>query len=761
MIHKTIILYDSKLLYNKFSINKKDNKIIIKSLDIKEDIIKVPVYNKYNGIDYIPVCFPIEYIIIENNVFNPYLIFTSYNIQNNNNVDFFNGINQCIIIEFKLNIMNLNKLLDDSKINLIKILNDNYSINLNMNNIITEIQNLKSSELMINRNIFLFDFIKKFWFNLNIIKLYVICTLIKYPNKITTNLNIPKNLQNIINNLKKFKYSLTNNKSEYYMSLNEYVVHKFNTPLKLSDLKKNNNYFIIIGGQCNSTDIITTDTSTNSSIITKIVQVNINKITKNIININNKNLIFENYKWYYYYPNININKNFILYQTYINYNFTNEIIKDIIGLNDIHIIKYYMNDNKLNNLIILSNVFTELKIYMDDINILKSNSYDSEYFEYITKKYSDNDEKLFEILEILFSNYTYPLKNNHYNIDPIFDYIMYISMYNYKKILINNKNIIIKFNEMLHPRINNIIPFKVKNLYINFLKIIQNLLCKEYDLIIYNQKFYIDTLHKNIIKLLLGDNTCLISRLFKEMIPINVYNRFKEIIKNNILLLDISNKLSWKTLPKKLYYIKFFYINSDIIFYQQKLNKNIIPDNFDIKIKKVIENPFEMYQYIKKEKDFIKWTRFISDKIINLYYIPISISSEDFDNIGKLLYLLFNINEQKLNDPTYVEFIKFCNLYNKLILDSTRINLKIKEYFQNIKFNINLGFLAKHLTTEIEILTFDNNIIKTDEVIILENKINEINKKYNKYKIKYLQSKSSNLELNVCNSDIFSETSKY
>jgi hypothetical protein len=334
-------------------------------------------------------------------------------------------------------------------------------------------------------------------------------------------------------------------------------------------------------------------------------------------------------------------------------------------------------------------------------------------------------------------------------------------MYNYKKILINNKNIIIKFNEMLHPRINNIIPFKVKNLYINFLKIIQNLLCKEYDLIIYNQKFYIDTLHKNIIKLLLGDNTCLISRLFKEMIPINVYNRFKEIIKNNILLLDISNKLSWKTLPKKLYYIKFFYINSDIIFYQQKLNKNIIPDNFDIKIKKVIENPFEMYQYIKKEKDFIKWTRFISDKIINLYYIPISISSEDFDNIGKLLYLLFNINEQKLNDPTYVEFIKFCNLYNKLILDSTRINLKIKEYFQNIKFNINLGFLAKHLTTEIEILTFDNNIIKTDEVIILENKINEINKKYNKYKIKYLQSKSSNLELNVCNSDIFSETSKY
>jgi len=238
----------------------------------------------------------------------------------------------------------------------------------------------------------------------------------------------------------------------------------------------------------------------------------------------------------------------------------------------------------------------------------------------------------------------------------------------------------------------------------------------------------------------------------------DVYNRFREIIINNILLIDISNKISWKTLPKKLYYIKFFYNNTDIIFYQQKLNKNIIPDNFDIKIKKIIENPFEMYRYIKKEKDFIKWTNFISNKINDLYYIPISLSSDDFDNIGKLLYLLFNINEQNLNDLNYKELIKFCNINPKLILDSTRINLKIKEYFQNIKFNINLGFLAKHLTIENEFLTFDN--IKPTDISILESKITIINKKYNKYKIKYLKSKSTKIELNVYNSDIvFSETS--
>ena len=737
MIHKTIILYEDKLVYNKFSINKKDNKIIIKSVDIKESIIKVPIYNKYNGIDYFPICFPIEYIIVNNSIFNPYLILSLYNTQNNNDIDFFNSINNYIIDEFKLEFINFNNLLVNPKINLIKILNDNYNFKL------------------ITENIVLSDFIKNLWFNINIIKLYVIYILIKYPNGINKNLNIPKIIQNISNNLRKFKYSLNDNNSEYIMSLNEYIIYNFNIPLKLSDLKKQSNYFIIIGGY-NITDSITTESSIINS-LSKIVQVNIKNITKNTININNKKLIFENYKWFYYYPNININKNLIIYQSYINKSFTNEIIKEFIGLDDTHILKYYTCDSKLNNLIILSDVFSELKIYMDDINILKNNSYDSEYFQYITKKYSGDDNKIFEILEILFNNYIFPFKHDRYTIEPIFDNIMYISMYNYNKILTNNKNII-KFNDILDSRINNIIPFKIKNLYINFLKIIQNLVYKNFDLIIYNQKFYVDSLHKNIIKILLGDSTSLTVKLFKELITTEVYEKFKKIIKNNILLIDISNKLTWKTLPKKLHYINFFYMNNDIIFYQQKLNKNIIPDNFDNKIKKIIENPFDMYRYIKKEKDFIRWTRFIYDKIIQLYYIPISLSSEDFDFIGKLLYLLFNIKEQNLNDKTYKDFINFCNQHPKLILDSTRINLKIKEYFQNINFNINLGFLAKHLTSETESLIFDNNF-KTDDIIILEEKINYINKKYHKYKIKYLQSKTSSIELNINNSDIFSETS--
>ena len=181
--------------------------------------------------------------------------------------------------------------------------------------------------------------------------------------------------------------------------------------------------------------------------------------------------------------------------------------------------------------------------------------------------------------------------------------------------------------------------------------------------------------------------------------------------------------------------LNLFYKNYSIVYYQDKINKNIIPDNFDFKIKKIIENPFEMYKYLRKEKDFIKWTKFISERIIQLYLIPISLSSEDFNHIGKLLFLLFNINEQNIKDASYINFINFCNLHNKLILESNRINLKIRDYFPTLKCNLNLGFLAKHLTWNKEIITFDENYIdKSPDILALELKLQMTTKKYYKYK---------------------------
>ena len=246
----------------------------------------------------------------------------------------------------------------------------------------------------------------------------------------------------------------------------------------------------------------------------------------------------------------------------------------------------------------------------------------------------------------------------------------------------------------------------------------------------------------------------------KNLISTDNMKKFKNIISTNNLLTDICNKLTWSNLPKKLNYLNLFYKNHDIVHYQDKINKNIIPENFDSRIKKVIENPFEMFKFLRKEKDFIKWSKFISDKIIQLYYVPISLSSEDFGSIGKLIYLLFNITEQNIKDPTYMNFITFCNSNNKLILDSNRINFKIKEYFPTLKTNINLGFLAKHLTWDKESITFEEiaNQDKAPDVLALEMKLHIATKKYYKYKAKYLETKESEINT-VIIKNIASDTS--
>jgi hypothetical protein len=149
-----------------------------------------------------------------------------------------------------------------------------------------------------------------------------------------------------------------------------------------------------------------------------------------------------------------------------------------------------------------------------------------------------------------------------------------------------------------------------------------------------------------------------------------------------------------------------------------------------------------MYKYLRKEKDFIKWTNFITNHIIQLYIIPISLSTEDFNHIGKLIFLLFSIKEQNIKDDSYIKFVNFCNSHHKLVLESSRINLKIREYFPTLKCPINLGFLAKHLALNKEIITFDDNSNdKSPDILALELKLQIATNKYYKYKAKYLESR--------------------
>jgi hypothetical protein len=774
MIIKLLILYENKLINNKFLLQKTNNKIIIKSVDCNDDTIKVIVYNIYNGINYVPINFPLEMPIYEDKVFNPYIIYSSFNLKNDNDLDFFYLIEKKLIEKYNLSLFNFFELIENNLF--IKIFNDNYKNNINME--ITKIQFTENSESIINYSentdnySLISDDIKinknksklsiitsSLWLNLTVIKLYIIYILLLFPSlsqknfkEIILKYQIPKNILSYANNIRLYKYNLfteDNSNDNNMLTFNEYMNIDFTKSINLPEIKLNRYYYILLNTKNKSEQSF--ELTENKGNPEKVIKVFVYKINKNIIKIGDKrNIIFDNYEWYYYHPSLIINKKSILFQTFLNCSINSEIIKIILNLTENHsnrIINYYDNDKKISNLISLSTISEEFKIYFSDFYILKTNSFSDGFFEYMTKKYNNKDNININILEILFSNYNYPLKSNRHDIDNTFDYILYFSLYNHN-LLFSDMNII-------NPEIINIIPIKLKNLYINLLKTFKQIINDEYESITYNQKFYNDYLHRNIIKIFLSNSNKMSINLFKTLVKPQNYEKFRNIFSTNILLIDISNKLLWSNLPKKLNYLNFFYKNNNIVFFQDKINKNIIPDNFDIRIKKVIENPFEMYKYMKKEKDFIKWSKYISDKIIQLYYIPISLSSEDFEIIGKMIYLLFNITEQNLKEQSYMNFINFCNTHQKIIIDSNRINIKIKELFHNLKCNINLGFLAKHITYENEPITFDDNKEINQQqidIIALELKLQETTKKYHKYKAKYLESagiskKDSNTEL--------------
>ncbi len=750
MIQKLHVLFDNKLVLNKFLIKLDQGFLTINSLDITNNIIQVPVYNKFNGLDYVPISFPLKIPVIKNNVFNPHVLISSYNLLVENDIDFFYQLEKLSSAHLKLNWIKFESLFDD-KINFGKIINDYYLDYINLENLkgITDLN----------------TFVSKLWSDIIIIKMLTIWVLVKFPNisnknikEITSKYNIPKKILSYANQMKSFRYSITQN-VDFAMNLNEYLNTNFNSSIKLSELKPASVYYILVNKNDSSTISQTaTEIVTSGNQINKVIKISVKKINKNVITISEtKNIIFENYKWFYFHPNIVINNDYIYYQTFINDQFACEIIKQILNIDPIHskkIVEYFNKDNKLSNLMSLGSCFSEIQNYFTDFEILKSNSYSDGFFEYITKKYSGENNKIYEILAILFNNYTYPLKNTRHELDTVFDNLLYFSLYNYKLIFINTKNSPTYSNDLLHPNINNIIPIKLKNLYINLVKAMSQMINNNFESVTYNQKFYSDYLHRNIVKILLSNNNQLTTGLLKNLIKGSNMEKFQNIISTNMLLIDISNKLNWNNLPKKLNYLGFFYKNDDIVHYQDKINKNIMPDNFDGRIKKVIENPFEMYKFLRKEKDFIKWTKFISDKVIQLYYVPISLSSEDFGLIGKLIYLLVNINDQNTKDPSYINFINFCNLNNKLILDSNRINLKIREYFPNLKTNINLGFLAKHLTWDKEAITFEEqnkDQDKTPDVLALEMKLHIATKKYYKYKAKYLETKDEDLDTAIIN----------
>jgi hypothetical protein len=502
-------------------------------------------------------------------------------------------------------------------------------------------------------------------------------------------INVKNNIIDIINNI----YDI----NILYYGIYDKVKNHINYIKKKNKIKNNDYYFI--------------------SYNDKLLKIFIQEYNKNYIITKNKKIDITKY---------NVSKYPQKFIENINYkNLILEIIKTI----DYNIFEKYINSDKLN----ITNYYNNKNIehiyitnynFNDEIFLKLSNNYNYCYniysFEYFKKKV-DNLEYDEQILNILFSEYNFPFNYDNRNININFKKIIYYIYNNYEKI----KNI----------NINS----KIKFIYNQLLKLIYEVKHKNIS-ILNNYKIYVDYIFINIFNSIL---------IFNELnIDIEYKNRIYKHYFNNLKAIYIINNLSWYNLNVKLREYKFILQlkneNNKLLFYENKINNNIIEFNIDNRIKKIIIEPINMYVYLSKERDFIKWT-YILDNNINLFYENnIKINKTELKYLGKILYLLFNIKNQNLDDIEYTKTIKYMKKHENLVLFNDRINLKIRDIIKHN--NINMGFLAKHIISE-QFDTIDLNN-SSDEIENLNNKLEKITNRYHKYKGKYLNYKLSELSTN-------------
>ena len=692
MIIKLPICQDNKIIFSNFFVEKVNNpdKYIIslfnRNYEKKIIKIKVPCCNNFEGISYLDLFFPLELNIIGNKIYFQYFMQKIFLSQSDLPIDFF--------IQFE---------------NFIKKINDHSFLNLSDLKIYkTEIwkylETFDDNILTINY----LETIKQLWEVSNLYLnygIYLIYTHHEFTNKsIKTyqkQFNIQKKIITISNFIKTIKYSINSsnlyNYSEHYSKLN-------NNKAQIIELKIGYNYFL---------KVPFSETSNLQS--NKFFQIDILNISNGIIHTsNNKAYIFNNYEWYFYLPNLEINFDIIIF----NLIKTKEVYEEIfektnLKIEKIHtnkILEYYYDDNEC-SLIYMRKFFEN---EFDDLTILSRNNYSITFFDYIIQKYSNNIEDITKIYKILFANYSYPIKQN--KLTSTFDFILYFSLINLDSIIKDTSTDKI----FIENNINDFIPFKVKTLFYNLIQFFYSIIKKNnFQILYFNQKFFNDYLHRCVLKNILfsdkNSKSNLINLLFLSKINPNQKEKIISILKNTLLCIDVANRLTWNNLPKKLGYLEIFYNNKDLLITVDKLNKNIFNDTLDTKLKKIIETPFEMFKYLKKEKDYIKWIKFLGPLNLELFYTPISLSTDELKQLGILLYLLNNIKEQNIKEVSYIIFINYAQKYNKLILDNNRINLKIKEYFNYIKCPINLGFLAKHLTFKFNDIKLDDESDKNVE----------------------------------------------
>jgi hypothetical protein len=719
----------------------------------KDNLIKILLCNNISGYELLNIYLPIEFEIIEDYIISEYFFIINIYSNLKYKLDFFNNLNDIINNKFNLSLLPishyciLNKkiinyinnqylIISTNKkfnkefwtlINLIlssscylnwiknvnilddksKILNHNIGLSDSSikNSIESSVNSLsyKDQKNIMNRDFNLYD---------NELSSPTIKTEETNNNTIKKN-KISKKILQITNLLKNINFSI--NYSNKY-NIEEHIKYKYNNKLELKDIIKGNIYFLSLNND-------------------KTIMIKVKNINNNILEVENSNHFIDFYKYtfYNYFPDIKITKEKIFYY-FIN---SNEILQTIINKLDStigsiqikNIINYFQSNQIISELsfFILEN--NENNLIKTHSEILKSNSYTNEYFKNICN-IEDGLEKLnyITILELLFTNYSFPIKFNKKELDNVFDSILYISLLNINNILItNNADNKIYLNNNIN------IPNKLKLLYFNQLKIFY-LLIKNNDNVV---KYISDNIHFNIIKIILSSKSLTNEIIFK-LVSHDKIIKFKNTLITNFMINDILSRLTWDNLNKKLNYVKILLLNKDYLLFFDKINKNLFPTNFDNRIKFILLKPYDMFKYLRKESDFIKWTNFIGDINNDFYNKSISFCTNDFDILGKIIYNFVNIKQQNMTDKYYSRIIMYGNKYPKLILDNTRINIKIKEFLNFIKCNINLGILAKHLFNNKEnIIEFND---EDDEIIKLKNTIIILSNKYLKYKKKYINS---------------------
>jgi hypothetical protein len=667
------------------------------------NFIKVPCVNKYNCIHYLKISLPLKIKIINNKLLFPYFFVVKFNSYIDNELDFFINLLKYIkIFNKKYEYFSLSDYKDKA------------------NDVYLYLRNITIKNKFVNFS----DYLKNMYTYINYHKNFYL--MLSYLDTINVDLRKYNFSKKVLNNL----ILLTNKKFSFKESskytLKEHIINFKDNKVKLKDIVKDNYYFLLVNNKKN-------------------LRVSIKNVNNDLINLENNNIKYNKYKILYYPDNMNELLNIdSLFNYYSLLNFDNFIVNKLWSKPKLEIYKTlleYFNDDSFNiyNFKIFNKIDLKIDNYEKDFEFIKdkysydfylfySNNIKSKLFDNSINKIKDKKKKI-ELLNFMFTKYTFPFKYNRRELNDTFLKIILFSLLNYKLIIdFEGPKMFLKKDSGIE------LPIKLKSLYFNLLKIYHDYCNDSFDNIIYNPKLYTDPIHYDVLKILFETKNP-ISKLFK--FNKNKFNNFKNIIKKVTLITQICNNLNWRNVSKKLVYLNELIENKKLVFYNEKLNKNIVPLNFDNRLKKIVINPFEMFKYLRKEKDYIKWIYFLDKKITDLYNTTIIVKEEKYENLGKLIFLLLNIKSQNLDDDSYIYFLDYCNKNNELILINSRINLKIKECFRFLKININLGYLAKHLT-------WDNGSIlsnKTNRLKDLEDKIKSISKKYYKYKGKYIQLK--------------------